>query len=709
MQTTQFVYSKIPFVRIIVPFILGIFLFRYFPDIPFWLAFTLTLVGFVVLFLWQTRTSLRNNYKMAPYWGLILTLTFFFIGYSLSSIKSRKTEIIQKYENGFLMGDIIEQPSDKEKSVKTIVDIKAFRSDNQWIPAEDRIVLYFQKDKRTESLKTGDRIIFEPFIKEVKNAGNPEEFDYKQYLAYHLISQQGYLKSEKWKLLQSKAETGFFAFAEDVREKLISILKKNGLHNEVLGVASAISIGYKNELDDEIKKSYAATGATHILSVSGLHVGIVYAVLHFMFSFFSRKKYLNIIKTILILILLWGYAVLTGLCPSVLRATTMFSFVVIGRAFDRQTNIYNSLSASAFVLLAFNPFILFDVGFQLSYLAVIGIVFFQPYIYKLFYIKNKVIDKLWLLTSVSIAAQITTFPLCLYYFHQFPVYFILSGLVVVPLSSVIIYAVILLFIISPWEWGASMVGKGLYYVIDFMNNSIHFIENIPGALITEIQFSRIELILFYLLLITLTLFIINKKLLYFKLVLFCILGILIAGLISEFSTLKQRKLFVYNINGISAINFIDGSKNVLFSDISYRNNFKTLKGNWLSLGVESEKIVPFSQLKDQFLFTNLLTVDNENLFFKKNFINFYGCRIFTLNSRYKSNHDHVKNFSLDYLVLSNNVSMDLKEIILDFNPRKIIIDSSNSKWKTEAWIKEAKDLKIEYFSVAQSGAFVADL
>ena len=148
----------------------------------------------------------------------------------------------------------------------------------------------FSKDERSVKLKYGDRIVFEPLLEEVTNSGNPEEFDYKKYLAFHMITQQAYLKSGKWKVLNARPSNSLMAAADDVRLKLLSILRKNGLKGENFAVASAITLGYTNELDAEVKQSYSATGAMHILSVSGLHVGIVYVVLDFLLFFLSRKS-----------------------------------------------------------------------------------------------------------------------------------------------------------------------------------------------------------------------------------------------------------------------------------------------------------------------------------------------------------------------------------------------------------------------------------
>lgn len=711
MPMSQFVYSKIPFVRIVLAFITGILIYKYFPLIPVLWGIIIAGIFSIVLLVFQIIPKLRSSYRLSPYWGIIFTVTFIIFGYSLSSIQTSRRSTSDKLNTGFIIGEIVEQPAEKEKSIKTVLKIQAIKNNNEWIKSEGKVILYFEKDKRSSALKNGDRIVFEPTLQEVTNAGNPEEFDYKQYLAFHLITQQAYLKSGHWQLLRQSSTFGIFAFADNIRNKLLTILRNNGLKDENYAVASAITLGYTNELDAEVKQSYSATGAMHILSVSGLHVGIIFVVLEKLLFFLSRKRYMRILKAVLIILFLWGYALLTGLSPSVMRAAAMLSFVVAGNAFKQQANIYNSLAVSAFFLLTFNPFLLYDVGFQLSYLAVIGIVYFHPKIYKTIYIKNKILDKIWVLTSVAIAAQLITAPLCLYYFHQFPNYFLFTGLLVIPLSTILIYMIIFLFVISPWEWGAALTGKGINFLVEFMNSSIKTIENLPGALTSNISFNSIQVILFYTILFTATLFIMNKKIQYLRYFLVSVILILVIGIYEKSELIKQQKFYVYNIKGVSAINFIDGSNNVLFSDIEKQTSkiSSALKGNWISLGVEKERVVPFAQLNEQFLFTNLITTDNGNLFFKKNFFNFYGCRIVIIRDDFTINDSLKTIIPVDYMILSNNTKMKITYLLTGFKPKQIIIDSSNSNWKINQWIKEADLLKVPYHVVSKQGAFIADI
>jgi competence protein ComEC len=711
MQLKVSTFSNIPFVRLVLPFILGIVFCRYFPELQInWILFGICFL-FIFLFVFQIIPALRSKYSLAPLWGIVLNIVLFISAFVLTSQYAVKKDFFVNSKSGYLLGEIIEQPTEKEKSIKTVLEIQAIRSNNEWLSTDGKVILYFQKDKKSATLKNGDRIIFEPALQEIENAGNPKEFDYKQYLAFHLITHQAYLKSANWKMISSKPDGGILLFADNLRKNILSVLVKYGFKGDAFSVTSALTLGYVNELDSEVKQAYISSGAMHVLSVSGLHVGIVFVVLDFLLFFMSKKKRLIILKTIIIVLFLWGYALLTGLSPAVLRAAAMFSFVVIGRAFNRQTNIYNSLSASALILLIVNPLMLFDVGFQLSYLALLGIVYYQPMIYKLLYFKYKIIDWIWALTSVGIAAQLVTFPLSLYYFHQFPNYFLISGLIVIPLSTLIIYLAMILFAISPWEWGATWVAKGLIKLVDLMNWSCQYIENLPGSVSKDIPFNLPLMLLFYLSLILVTLFIVYKKIIYLRYFLISIILILCFSIYKKINTLEQRKLYVYNIRGVSSINFIDGSKNVLFSDIvpQKTNMLNSLKGNWLMLGVGKERIIPFSQLKEQFLFTNLLITNNDNLFFKKNYFNFYGCRIVAIRDKFIILEQSTKKLDVEYIVLSNNVYMNISDILKVYNPSQIIIDASNSKWRISKWIEESKKLKVECFAVTNSGAFMADI
>ena len=252
-------------------------------------------------------------------------------------------------------------------------------------------------------MKYGDRILFVGKVNEVKTQGNPNEFDYKRFLINRGITGQTFIQSNRFKVIDTQNGNKLFETAYKFRTKLASVYKNNRIGGREFAVLKALTLGDKSEIDTETKQSYSYSGATHILSVSGLHVGIIYVLFNFFLRFLGRLKtkkfnYGVWLKVIILLIILWGFALLTGLSPSVKRASLMFSFVVIGHAGKRYVNIYNSIAASAFVLLIVNPYDITDIGFQLSYIAVISIVYFQPIIRRLFVIKNKLLYYFWSLT-----------------------------------------------------------------------------------------------------------------------------------------------------------------------------------------------------------------------------------------------------------------------------------------------------------------------
>ena len=346
---------------------------------------------------------------------------------------------------------------------------------------------------------------------------------------------------------------------------LLSIYRRNGIQNESFDILAALTLGYKTGMDPEIKRTWADAGAMHVLAVSGLHVGIIYMIMNYLIRFLARFKYGCHLQGILLLLTLWTYALLTGMSPSVMRSATMFSFIVIGKVLKRDGSIYNSLAISAFFLLLIDPFLLFTVGFQFSYLAVVSIVFFQPQFDKLLYIGNPILKKLWQLTTVSLAAQIGTFPLAVYYFHQFPSYFLLSGYVVITMAGMLIYLSALLLILSPIGILSEGLGWILRNLVEGMNFLIVKIQALPGSVIRELSLSQYQLLFTYFLLFSLIALLSfkRKKAVYAFVVI--LIGIQLPITIRIFQVPKNEML-VFNSKGHSVIGFVEGSKGLFLVD-----------------------------------------------------------------------------------------------------------------------------------------------
>jgi competence protein ComEC len=287
---------------------------------------------------------------------------------------------------------------------------------------------------------------------------NPHEFDYKSFLASRGIYQQLFTNDDQVKTLGRNKGNGFVQYALSLRQRMVEKYEHYIPDKEASAVASTLILGYKAELSSEVLSAYSQTGTTHVLSVSGMHVGLVFVVLNALLWFLNSTRKLRILRASIIILLIWAYALVTGFSPSVSRAALMLSFYVFGKALNRSSNSYNLVAISAVFLLIYNPFFLLDVGFQLSYLAVLGLIYFYPKFYHLLYVKNKLVDAVWSYVALSCAAQLATFPLAMFYFHQFPVYFLISNLfIVLPVTAIMYLGIAFLFI--PWDVLLTPMGR----------------------------------------------------------------------------------------------------------------------------------------------------------------------------------------------------------------------------------------------------------
>jgi len=714
MHKNNYPYSDIPFIRFFIPFALGIIIFRTFPHSHYFNLLSIALISsFLLLIAIHYLTPNIFKLKTGFVWGIVLNLFLFIGGYTLAGYRF-PTYIHQhtNIKNGLALGKISSTPEQKGKNYKITLEVEAIKENKSWTPSEGNALVYLPVDQKSLKLDVGDEIIFSPKLDSISNSGNPEEFDYRQYLAFHFISKTAFLKSDEWLKVSSDKTFSLIRIAERLRNDVLYRLKSLQLPKDVYAIASAITLGYKNEIDAEIKQSYATAGATHILAVSGLHVGVVYLVLQYLLFFLRKKRWQMWLKLILILLSLWAYAFITGLSPSVLRAATMFSFLAIGRQINRKTNIYNILAASAFMLLCTNPFLLFDIGFELSYIAVIGIVFFQPKIRNWVYLKNKALSFVWDLISVTIAAQLVTTPISIFYFHQFPTYFLLSGIVLVPITSFVIYLTLLSLAFSMFPAVSHVFTIGLKYLVIFMNQFTTFIEQLPFSLIQNIYINEIQLVLLYLVLISVTAFILSKKIAHLKLSLIIIIFFSVSTFVQKIMTLNQKSIYVYNIKKCSTLNFIDGRDNILFAQIPEDKNNTlnySLKNHWLSMGLNAEKFIPFDQINSRFLFSNLSLIDNPNLFFKRHFFNFYGHKLLVINDDFFFKNKLNTTIEVNTIVLQRKAKVDLQKLVRFIRAKNIIIDSSVSDKKAKRWLSDAQKLKINIYHCPKQGAWKVEI
>ncbi|UCH15432.1 MAG: ComEC/Rec2 family competence protein, partial [Bacteroidales bacterium] len=550
-------FGKIPFIRLVIPLILGLVTGLYL-EISFALlviiAGILILLFIVILFI----SKLSGRYKYRPEFGFCINIFIIAAGILLIKSKLNYSDKISSQVNstGYYLCKVTNQPDRRSGTVKTLLKVIGYKDSINWYKCKASLQAYFQRDDKSDLLSYGDIIIIKTKIQEFRNLKNPCEFDYKRFMEQKGIRYKSYVKKGTWETVAHY--NGLNTFAVKLRNKLLGIYRKYGIKDKEFAVLSAFTLGYRNELDPELKQAFISAGAMHFLAVSGLHVGIIFYVLNFLTGFSGKIQYGKSVRLILIILILWFYALLTGLSPPVLRAAAMFTLIQIGISFNRTINIYNILSVTAFLILIYNPLQISDPGFQFSFLAVLGIISFQPLFYKSLIFKNRILDKVWIISTVSVSAQLGVFPLIIYYYHHFPVYFWLTNILIIIPLALSMYLAIFLFVVYPVSQLAFIVAKILVLVLKLINFFIMTIEKLPASIIENIYINLTETFLLYLIIVNISMFAILKHPGYLKVSLLCIICFLSVNLYRYYKIYKQNEIIVFNINDHTAVNFIKG-------------------------------------------------------------------------------------------------------------------------------------------------------
>ncbi len=682
---------KTPFFRLIIPFIIGILFKIYYPhfiNYPF-----ISLVLFILITgIYKFFEDKNPNYHRRWISGVLIFVSLFFTGYVLSGFHLQTDNTFVEYD--LYTAKIIEPVKETGKSVKVILNILSFQTDSGTLNSNEKVIVYFEKDSLSESLKYGDLLIINTRFRPVQNRRNPYVFDYKKYLANKNIHYQAYIKSGKWKRIAQNRGSIIYSSAYKIRNKLLSIYKEKGISGDEFSVLAALTLGVKDFLSDDIAESYSSSGAMHILAVSGLHVGIIYLILNSLLFFMNKKRFLRILKACLLISFIWFFAFITGLSPSVRRASLMLTLIIIGQVSGRHPSIYNSIAASAFLILLVNPLIILHVGFQLSYAAVIAIVYFQPLFYRIFEINNWLLDKIWALTSVSIAAQIGTFPISIYYFHKFPVYFFLSNLVVIPAAYLIISLAIALLLFNPVGFLSNFFALLLKYILVALNYATRSIENLPFSSIKNISFSLTESIILYLVVLVWIIYFINYKR---KFTIFTSLILLLIFFTSrayrKIEAMKQNELVVFNSGSNSLITVKLNKKLFILTDSSFTQskNYKYIINNYQT-----------NRFIDHVHFLN----PENDFFLKNNYLKIGKKRIVLLNNQHFTDKKSKEKLKANLLIISKGFNANIRQIIDLFEFDELILDASLSSWRANAIMRDCAAMNIAPYSVGEQGAYV---
>ena len=546
-----------------------------------------------------------------------------------------------------------------------------------------RILLNVRKDSLNSPFEIGTHLKIKGSLYKNSPAKNPNQFDYGKYLEGKQIYAQMYADVSEIKI-GSIIEKDVWYYTSKLRAKIIRNLEKSNFHKAELNVAIALILGQQQDISPEIIKDYQYAGAVHILSVSGLHIGFILLFVTFLLKPFPNTLRGSFIKLIIILLSLSSFGVIAGLAPSVLRSVTMFSFVAIGMYLRRSTNIFHTLLVSMLLILLFQPSFLFDVGFQLSYLALFFILWLQPLLSSLWSPKYKIVNYFWEILTVSFAAQIGTLPLSIYYFHQFPGLFFVTNLVIIPFLSVIMGLGVLVMVLAAFDFVPLFLAKSLEWSIYILNKIINSIASLEQFIFRDIPFNWQLLLSLYLFIIATIIWFKKPNFSRLVLALLSIIVFQIAFFQTHLTIQNQRELVIFNSKKHTLITERNGANITLYANDSL---LKTISEN---KAFTSYSMGNFSSLK-----------------FKKrlrNLIYFNGNKILVVDSLGV----YPKEIHPDIVVFTQSPKINFERFLQATKPKVVIADASNFRTIQKLWKGTCLKEKIPFHATGEKGFYRLD-
>lgn len=678
-----------PFFRLLLPLIVGISI-GWELQIE-WQAPTLIFIVSTSVFLWLKKMELQHQYRWSWLRGITASFCFAAAGAILCwlhHIEHHPQWIGNKI--GIIKLVLNEPLSKKTNSYKAEASILAIQNGKYWKAQKGKVILYFSKTADLQKLDYGTVIVTTKPLQPIVNAANPGAFQYKRYTLFKGITHQLYLSEQEYSVADTQLKNNVVAFLFKARKTALATLQQYIPNQRERGVAEALLLGYRDELDRGLVQMYSNTGVVHIIAISGMHLGLIYGIILLLIRPFRKYKYVTLASPFITIAFLWAFTIMVGATASVVRAALMFTFMAAAETLRRTTNVYNTLSASAFCMLCFQPFLLWDLGFQLSYTAVLGIlILFKP-INNSWLPENKLLQKLWQMCAVTISAQLLTLPLSIYHFHQIPNLFLLSNIIAVPLGSIILIGEILLVAATPFSIIAAWMGKGVNDCLFYLNEYIIWIDAFRFSATDGIYITWLQAIILYGCIglgIAWSLKA-NKK--YFSAMLSCALLFAVIHAYRAYQQQHQQKIIVYHIPGNTAIDFIHGKQFFCVGDEAilkkgFLQSFH-LKASRIQHGLSWNPSLSYlHQTENYFSFGNMRLVQHkgESLPLQVN-----------------------ESIPIDVLLIRKGARAKLADIIKPYSAKWVVIDGSNPSWRVQRWQKEAMQLNIKVFSTAKQGAFV---
>jgi len=608
----------------------------------------------------------------------VCTLVFFWtlgIGMQFANDDSQKGNYYQEYlstDDFYVMEGIVEKVL-KPSPFNSQYEFQLYTLNQHSVVG--KLLLSLKNDSLSPNLHVDDRLRIVGRIQKITSSKNPYQFDYAEYMRKQGIEHRINIQKAQLNSLPKNKQT-WRGMAYGFREYLISKLEKQGFQSDNESVIKALVLGDRTDISTELKRDYADAGAVHLLAISGLHIGVLLLLLNGLFSPLLQWKHGGFVRLLLVVSCLWIFAFITGLSASVMRSVTMFSAVALGIALKRSKSQFQTLLISLFVLLLIRPNFIYDVGFQLSYLAVFGILWLMPVAMQFWKPRWWIVMKIWQLIALGTIAQLCVLPLSLYYFHQFPLLFLIANLVIVPFMGLLLGGGILVVLVSALNINVPIIIKGYDFLMSFMNGLIYWVADQDTLVIRNIPFGTFELICVFVGVLGLGLWLEkpNQRKIFIPLLAGCIL---IGGIhYQENQKAHQDSLWIFHRNRQTIIAQKKGIQLRLYQHKDSIKNKLTLLENFkMKERIQFVDTVPH---RNVFLESNLLVVDEKNVFIP------------------------IGNQPPNIL-LTQSPKIHLKELIDSLKPQKIIADGSNYPTLVRQWEETCKREKISFHNTYTDG------
>lgn len=669
-------YSTTPFIRITIPLALGIGCDLFIEAHSTYWLILLLIASTKTFVLWML--PLKWRWKLRLLQGITIMLLIFIFGGVAHSFKIKELNTHSNKTEKVYFLKIIEKNRKTNTGRRYLAEIYQLNEPyeyvtNCYIYTKDSLLLF----------KEGDIIISNSKLDQINNTSNPGGYDFQKKSAMNGVFMKTYIKDQNECSLIGFDKNMFRQLINNNQAWILETLRQSLNNKKNSGLAEAIMIGHRDDLDPSLLDSYTNTGVVHVIAISGLHIGLIFSIISMIINATigqAKGKWTSFFIT---LPLIWWFTILTGSTPSVIRSALMSTCIIIGNASDRKAVALNSLMAAAFIQLLYNPNIINDLGFQLSYTAVGSILIFNPFISKLLYVNNKLIKSCWDMICVTIAAQLLTTPISIYHFHQFPLLFLFTNIVAVPLSSLILIAEILLCLTHLIKLKTDILSISINFLVDAMNAYIGKIETVPFAVINDLLIGIPTLVMLYFIFISLFFLIRDKKPISVLYLLFALGTTSIVHHTHKILKSFERRIVILNVSQQTLLMIQDGQHAMMISTKKFLENYhgiailkKQLASKYWIKNIEYMSIPPIP---------SMIKLNNSEFLIDK-----------------RKSIERI-------LLISGNPTLELIEYATPADSSTLLVaDASNKLWKILEWETEADKLLLPFHAVPKMGPLILE-